>query len=110
MKGGIEGGMDLLKRPCRKGSCSKKGGMGDFLIVFIKFSPPPMTADEITAHCLRDYGSLQTSRNLFPNGGTFFRRFSKKPLLFEIFVVSLHRITKSRLWKRIQIRQRKAAS
>jgi len=31
-------------------------------------------------------------------------------LPFKIFVVSLHRITKSRLWKRTRIKQRKAVS
>jgi hypothetical protein len=57
MEGGIEGGMDLLKRPCRKGYCSKKGGMGDFQFVFARFYAA-------ANGCQRGYGSLPTSRNL----------------------------------------------
>jgi len=65
IEGGIEGGMDLLKRPCRKDSCSKKGGMRDFFNLSSQdFALPPMTANEVTDHCQRDYGSLPTSRNL----------------------------------------------
>ena len=68
IEGGMEGGVDLLKRPCRKDSCSKKGGMRDFFNLSSQdFTLPPMTANEITAHRQRDYGSLSTRLRLTAN-------------------------------------------